>query len=329
MKINVWKISVDTGSKYLFIKTSTRGTLFYDFYLLYENNCIPYSVYLNLLILIIVASTTSAPTSTPLVETSTPEIKESSSVTDTHSTYRTDSADITALHSNKKNTFDVKSAIIVSVSVASTAVFVLVVGGITFCCIYKRKLSYPFQNTQHGASSNDPDIQVRVPLSNLETEVYIEIEDISPTQSGDIPDKTKDHVKTNYDQLSKTVSDSSKYSEIGKYYTDIEKYKTFTTHKALYHHRELKRHNSWHHLIEKPLNSRSSPFTRKANSYLELCEDNDYLEAVHKLKNIEACRDFIYANMNTSQLAKFNPVSSLHSKNAVSYDDFVSIIKEC
>lgn len=327
MKINIWKISVDTGSKYLFIKTSTRGTLFYNFYLLYENNCIPYSVYLNLLILIIVASTTSAPTSTPLVETSTPEIKESSSVTDTHSTYRTDSADITALHSNKKDTFDVKSAITVSVSVASTAVFVLVVGGITFCCIYKRKLSYPFQNTQHDASSNDPDIQVRVPLSNLETEVYMEIEDISPTQSGDIPDKTKDHVKTNYDQLSKTVSDSSKYSEIGKYYTDIEKYKTFTTHKALYHHRELKRHNSWHHLIEKPLNSRSSPFTRKANSYLELCEDNDYLEAVHKLKNIEACRDFIYANMNTSQLA--NPISSFHSKNAVSYDDFVSIIKEC
>lgn len=327
MKINIWKISVDTGSKYLFIKTSTRGTLFYNLYLLYKINCIPYNVYLNLLILIIVASTTSAPTSTPLVETSTPEIKESSSVTDTHSTYRTDSADITELHSNKKDTFDVKSAIIVSVSVASTAVFVLVVGGITFCCVYKRKLSYPFQNTQHDASSNDPDIQVRVPLSTLETEVYMEIVDISPTQSGDLPDKDKDHDKTNYDQLSKTVSDSSKYSEIGKYYTDIEKYKTFTTHKALYHHRELKRHNSWHHVIEKPLNSRSPPFTRKANSYIELCEDNDYLEAVHKLKNVEACRDFIYANRNTSQLA--NPISSFHSKNAVSYDDFVSIIKEC
>lgn len=327
MKINIWKISVDTGSKYLFIKISTSGTLFYNFYLLYKINCIPYNVYLNLLILIIVASTTSAPTSTPLVETSTPEIKESSSVTDTHSTYRTDSADITELHSNKKDTFDVKSAIIVSVSVASTTVFVSVVGCIIFCCIYKRKLSYPFQNTQHDASSNDPDIQVRVPLSTLETEVYMEIEDISPTQSGDLPDKDKDHVKTNYDQLSKTVSDSSKYSEIGKYYTDIEKYKTFTTHKALYHHRELKRHNSWHYEIEKPLNSRSPPFTRKANSYLELCEDSDYLEAVHKLKNIEACRDFIYANMNTSQLA--NPISSFHSKNAVSYDDFVSIIKEC
>lgn len=220
-----------------------------------------------------------------------------------------------------------KSVITVSLSVASTAVFVLVVGCIILCCVYKRKVSYPFQSTQQDASSNDPDIQVRMPLSNLETEVYMEIEDVSPTQRGDIPDKNKEHVKTNYDQLSKTVSDSSKYSEIGKYYTDIEKYKTFTTHKALYHHRELKRHNSWHHVIEQPLNGRSPTFTRKANSYLELCDDNNYLEAVHKLKDIEACRDFLYANIKTSQLS--NPISRFYSKNALSYDDFVSIIKEC
>lgn len=309
-------------------KTSVRMTLFYNFYLIYKINCLPYNLYLNLLILIIAASTTSSPTSTLLVETSTPEIKESSSVTETCSTYITNSAEITELHSNERDTFDVKSVITVSVSVASTAVFVLVVGCIIFCCVYKRKLSYPFQNTQHDASSNDPDIQVRMPLSNLETEVYMEIEEISPSQSGEkLEDKNKERVKTNYDQLSKSVSDSSKYSEIGKYYTDIEKYKTFTTHKALYHHRELKRHNSWHHVIEQPLNSRSPPFTRKANSYLELCEDNDYLEAVHKLKNIEACRDFIYANMTTFQLS--NPISKFYSKNAVSYDDFVSIIKEC
>lgn len=303
-------------------------TLFYNFYLIYKINCLPYNVYLNLLILIIAASTTSSPTSTPLVETSTPEIKESSSVTETCSTYITNSAEITELHSNERDTFDVKSVITVSVSVASTAVFVLVVGCIIFCCVCKRKLSYPFQNTQHDASSNLPGSQARMPLSNLETEVYMEIEEISPSQSGEkLEDKNKERVKTNYDQLSKSVSDSSKYSEIGKYYTDIEKYKTFTTHKALYHHRELKRHNSWHHVIEQPLNSRSPPFTRKANSYLELCEDNDYLEAVHKLKNIEACRDFIYANMTTFQLS--NPISKFYSKNAVSYDDFVSIIKEC
>lgn len=279
------------------------------------------------MILNIAASTTSAPTSTPLVETSTPEIKDLSSVTDSCSTYITNSAEITELHSNERDTFDVKSVITVSLSVASTAVFVLVVGCIILCCVYKRKVSYPFQSTQQDASSNDPDIQVRTPLSNLETEVYMEIEDVSPTQRGDIPDKNKEHVKTNYDQLSKTVSDSSKYSEIGKYYTDIEKYKTFTTHKALYHHRELKRHNSWHHVIEQPLNGRSPTFTRKANSYLELCDDNDYLEAVHKLKDIEACRDFLYANIKTSQLS--NPISRFYSKNAVSYDDFVSIIKEC
>lgn len=126
----------------------------------------------------------------------------------------------------------------------------------------------------------------------------MEIEDILFIQSGDLFDKDKDYDKINYDQLLKMVLDFFKYSEIGKYYMDIEKYKIFIIYKVLYYYRELKCYNFWYYVIEKLFNSRLFFFIRKVNSYIEFCEDNDYFEVVYKLKNVEVCRDFIYVNRN-------------------------------
>lgn len=144
MKINIWKMLVDIGFKYLFIKISMRGILFYNLYFFYKINCILYNVYLNLLILIIVVSIIFVFIFILLVEILILEIKELLSVIDIYLIYRIDSVDIIELYFNKKDIFDVKLVIIVFVFVVFIVVFVLVVGGIIFCCVYKRKFSYFF-----------------------------------------------------------------------------------------------------------------------------------------------------------------------------------------
>ncbi|XP_061164908.1 uncharacterized protein LOC133173851 [Saccostrea echinata] len=215
--------------------------------------------------------------------------------------------------------------IVLTISIASGVIVIWIVVFAIFCCITRKKVSFFNQKTEgSGPDSNEV---VETSLRNQETDIYMEIEenpDILGEENINIEDEST--TRTSYDQLSKSVSDSSRYNEIGKYYTDIEKYKTFTTHKALQNQVKLKRHFSWHHALDTSSMS-SSP--KKANSYIDICEDDTYLQAVYALKDIVECRKFIYANMSSCHTLHFNLNSNIdrtRTKIAESYDDFIAIL---
>ena len=222
------------------------------------------------------------------------------------------------LTSREGDGFENNFVILVIVSVGGGFIILLFIIFSIFCCIFRRKVTYPMQKPDSEAPTL-PQGQSHELHSNVDCEIYMEIEERS-NSSGDPQDKQKNNANTNYDQLSKSVSNSSRYSEIGKYYTDIEKYKTFTTHKALCNRVQLKRHYSWHHVIE-PLGNSTPRLSKKANSYIELCDDDTYLHVVHNLKSIEACMEYLSPRQHQTVISKSLP------KVCIPYDDAFSIAK--
>ncbi|XP_048777680.1 uncharacterized protein LOC125681569 isoform X2 [Ostrea edulis] len=213
--------------------------------------------------------------------------------------------------------------VVMTISIASGVIFIWICAFTIFCCVTRRKASVYIQST-HNPPSDSNELTIS-PVHNLETDIYMEIEETSGIRRIEATKQEETVIKTSYDKLSKSVSDSSKYSEIGKYYTDIEKYKTFTTHRAFYIQQKLMRHRSWHH----PLDTLYMPNTPKmANSYIELCDDNTYLQAIHAFENIADCKKFIYSNLSANQYLNVHTNSArFEPKRAVSYDDFIGILQ--
>ncbi|XP_062580339.1 uncharacterized protein LOC134242266 isoform X2 [Saccostrea cucullata] len=215
--------------------------------------------------------------------------------------------------------------IVLTISIASGVVVIWIVAFAIFCVISRKKVSFFNHKTERsGPDTNEVTERTH---RNQEIDIYMEIEETPDiSREGDIDTQDNIMTRTSYDQLSKSVSDSSKYHEIGKYYTDIEKYKTFTTHKVLHGQVKLKRHFSWHHALDTS-SAPSSP--KKANSYIDICEDDTYLQAVFALTDIVDCRKYIYANMSSCHNLNLNLNSNLNQprpKLAESYDDFIAIL---
>ena len=98
----------------------------------------------------------------------------------------------------------------------------------------------------------------QVPFRNLETDIYMEIEDVdeidetSNSSCGTIPVKGTQQFsqKTNVDNVTKSVYDPLKKREKSKTDRNIDLFKQYTANKFPQRKVKIKRQYSWHHLTE-------------------------------------------------------------------------------
>ena len=155
------------------------------------------------------------------------------------------------------DTKDNKFVVALSVTVASSALIVLAVVLTKLRSNAKANVIYYIHSPgRRTPLSRQNDGQV--PFRNLETDIYMEIEDVdeidetSDSSCGTIPVKGTQQFlqKTNVENVKKSVYDPLKTKEKSKTDRNIDLFKQYTANKFPQRKVKLKRQYSWHHLTE-------------------------------------------------------------------------------
>lgn len=167
-----------------------------------------------------------------------------------------------AIHTEKttrniNDTKDNKSVVALSVTVASSALIVLAVVLTKLRSNAKANVIYYIHSPgRRTPLSRHNDGQV--PFRNLETDIYMEIEDLdeidemSTSSCGTLPVKGTQQFlqKANVDNVTKSVYDPLKKREKSKTDRNIDLFKQYTANIFPQRKVILKRQYSWHHLTE-------------------------------------------------------------------------------
>ena len=158
---------------------------------------------------------------------------------------------------NINDTKDNKFVVALSVTVASSALIVLAVVLTKLRSNAKANIIYYIHSPgRRTPLSRHNDGQV--PFSNLETDIYMEIEDLdeidetSTSSCGTTPVKGTQQFlqKINVDNVTKSVYDPLKKREKSKTDINIDLFKQYTANEFPQRKVKLKRQYSWHHLTE-------------------------------------------------------------------------------
>lgn len=201
--------------------------------------------------------------------------------------------------SSHKETFqsDDKFTVVLSVTAVSSVIIVLTIVITKLRCNTKDTIIYYINRSRRHrpVSFHDP---FQVPFRNLETDIYMEIEEMDEVDDTSIKsfgnfqnDKKKENEGLKFDHLTKPKPDSLRTSEKAFFRTNVdnvlkpkpdtlkhkeksfkkfEKYKTFTTRRFTNRKVNLKRYNSWHNVIEVPITLES---IRRTRSVLNISDD--------------------------------------------------------
>lgn len=192
---------------------------------------------------------------------------------------------------------DDKFTVVLSVTAVSSVIIILSIVISKLRCGTKDTIIYYINRSKRHRPVSFHD-QFQVPFRNLETDIYMEIEemeevdDISIESFGNFqngkreeneglkfdpltkpkPDSLqtgeKASFKTNVDNVLKPKPDTLKHKE--KSFKKFEKYKTFTTRRFTNSKVHLKRYNSWHNVIEVPITLQS---IRRTRSVLNISDE--------------------------------------------------------
>lgn len=188
--------------------------------------------------------------------------------------------DQTEIASYQRTIHDDKFIVILSVTAVSSVIIVLSLVFTKFhcACNTKNNIIYHSQDTEHHMPlSMHYHGQFEAPLRNSETDVYLQIEEISEISNATLKKIHKNKIgaikETGLDNLSKPKpvsllmreKSSSRanfnnplepkpdfFKQETKSVQKFEKYKTFTSHRLFYSKMNMKRYNSWHNVKDIP-----------------------------------------------------------------------------
>nr|XP_022325886.1 uncharacterized protein LOC111125927 isoform X2 [Crassostrea virginica] len=178
---------------------------------------------------------------------------------------------------NTNNTNDNKFVVALSVTVASSALIVLAVVLTKLRSNAKANVIYYIHSPgRRTPLSRHNDGQV--PFRNLETDIYMEIEDLdeidetSTSSCGTTPVKGTQQFlqKTNVNNVTKSVYDPLKKKEKSKTDRNIDLFKQYIANKFPQRKVEIKRQYSWHHLTE---STETESSLKRHRSHSSLSED--------------------------------------------------------
>lgn len=209
---------------------------------------------------------------------------------------------MTHIHTEKvphQETFtsDDKFTVVLSVTAVSSVIIVLTIVITKLRCDTKDTIIYYINRSRRHRPVSFHD-QFQVPFRNLETDIYMEIEEMEEVDDTSIKsfgnfqnDKREENEGLKFDPLTKPKPDSLQTSEKASFKTNVdnvlkpkpdtlkhkeksfkkfEKYKTFTTRRFTNSKVHLKRYNSWHNVIEVPITLQS---IRRTRSVLNISDE--------------------------------------------------------
>lgn len=219
----------------------------------------------------------------------------SKSVSTSLTTPITPASDTRASSHKEKFQSDDKFTVVLSVTAVSSVIIILTIVITKLRCDTKDTIIYYINRSRRHRPVSFHD-QFQVPFRNLETDIYMEIEEMDDVDDTSIksfgnfqnekkkeneglqfehltkPDSLRTSEKasfrTNVDNVLKPKPDTLKHKE--KYFKKFEKYKTFTTRRFTNSKVHLKRYNSWHNVIEVPNTLQS---IRRTRSVLNISDD--------------------------------------------------------
>lgn len=219
----------------------------------------------------------------------------SKSVTTSLTTPITPASDTRASSHKENFQSDDKFTVVLSVTAVSSVIIILTIVITKLRCDTKDTIIYYINRSRRHRPVSFHD-QFQVPFRSLETDIYMEIEEMDEVDDTSIKsfgnfqnDKKKENeglqfehltkpdslrtsekasFRTNVDNVLKPKPDTLKHKE--KYFKKFEKYKTFTTRRFTNSKVHLKRYNSWHNVIEVPNTLQS---IRRTQSVLNISDD--------------------------------------------------------
>lgn len=242
-----------------------------------------------------VTSLTETTTITP--SSSSIDMSVSKSVTTSLTTPITPASDVKEESHKETGKSDDKFTVVLSVTAVSSVIIVLTIVITKLRCDTKETIIYYINRSRRHRPISFHD-QFQVPFRNLETDIYMEIEemeemdDISIESFGNFQNgKREENEGLKFDPLTKPKPDSLQTSEKASFKTNVdnvlkpkpdtlkhkeksfkkfEKYKTFTTRRFTNSKVHLKRYNSWHNVIEVPITLQS---IRRTRSVLNISDE--------------------------------------------------------
>lgn len=242
-----------------------------------------------------VASLTETTTITP--SSSSIDMSVSKSVTTSLTTPITPASDVKEESHKETGKSDDKFTVVLSVTAVSSVIIVLTIVITKLRCDTKDTIIYYINRSRRHRPVSFHD-QFQVPFRNLETDIYMEIEEMEDVDDTSIKsfgnfqnDKREENEGLKFDPLTKPKPDSLQTSEKASFKTNVdnvlkpkpdtlkhkeksfkkfEKYKTFTTRRFTNSKVHLKRYNSWHNVIEVPITLQS---IRRTRSVLNISDE--------------------------------------------------------
>lgn len=199
-------------------------------------------------------------------------------------------------------TSDDKFTVVLSVTAVFSVVIILSIVITKLRCGTKDTIIYNINRSSRQGPTSIQD-QFQVPFRNLETDIYMEVEEIDDGEIDEICNqgfgKFQNHEREaikglKFDSLSKPKPDSLRSMErsfsrtdrddsfeqkldsikpVEKPFKKYEKYRTFTTRRLLIDKVNLTRQNSWHNLVEAP---NQNEYLQRAKSCADIHNDKTF-----------------------------------------------------